>query len=79
MPEIHADKFCSNGNLLGSVCEYSCKVGFTLEGQLDVSVCIETTNGARWSNPTPICRPGKQLSWKLFMFETFETLETFHS
>ena len=60
LPEIHADKFCSNGNLLGSVCEYECEIGFNLEGQPDATVCIQTNYGPRWSNPPPICRPGKQ-------------------
>ena len=53
----HSDMDC-NGNAVGSVCEFFCNVGFTRVGAAS-STCIATSEGAKWSEEEPICRPGK--------------------
>ena len=55
---LHVNVFCPNGKSLGSVCEFECSIGFIRVGAA-TSTCIHTKEGAQWSHPTPICRPGK--------------------
>lgn len=49
-------KSCTNENILGSVCTFSCNRFHTRVGPLR-SKCIETPAGPQWSEKAPTCRP----------------------
>jgi len=53
----YADMNCSDGNFLGSVCEFECNVGYSRVGAA-VSSCVNTSLGIHWSRPAPSCNPG---------------------
>ena len=62
LPEVmNSEVTCSDGNSVGSVCEYKCHEGFTLEGS-SATHCMKTPFGTRWSSETPICVPGEVIS-----------------
>ena len=60
----NADIDCFGGNSVGSVCEFTCNVGYTRVGAA-LATCTETSEGVAWSDPTPVCERGKFLSFAL--------------
>ncbi|CAK8692977.1 unnamed protein product [Clavelina lepadiformis] len=53
----HGSVFCNDGNNEGSVCSFSCIVGYRLEGRI-TSTCQNDEDGnpgGEWSHPAPVC------------------------
>ena len=64
---------------MGSVCKFECNAGYARVGKA-TSFCEEgdNPNGLGWSNPVPVCQPGKML---LFLSEELSVIrlnEKFH-
>ena len=55
---LNGDVICSDENAVDSVCKYVCNHGFALQGE-HASTCLDTTEGTRWSDASPICLPGE--------------------
>uniref|UniRef100_F6YEQ2 Uncharacterized protein n=1 Tax=Ciona intestinalis TaxID=7719 RepID=F6YEQ2_CIOIN len=58
----HGSVQCTNTNLIGSVCTFSCGSGYYLSGSINVLICGKLRNSVciysvTWSSPAPTCEP----------------------
>ena len=54
----NADMDCDDDNSFGSVCEFSCNVGYTRMGAALTTCGGDNQNGPEWSHAVPVCLPG---------------------
>nr|XP_002125765.3 P-selectin [Ciona intestinalis] len=55
---MNGDVVCTDGNMIGSLCVFTCNPGFMLQGP-PTSTCVDDNNGdisAVWDQPPPICQ-----------------------